>query len=68
MTLHRSLRSRGAMAKHRNVLTRVERLVILEDDGRWQEGEESNVTGFPKVRSIKRVGKKKKSKKKEDGE
>jgi small basic protein (TIGR04137 family) len=61
MSLHRSLRSANMLARHRNVLTRVERLEKLEEQKRWDR-EEDSVLGLPKVRSMKRVGKKKKKK------
>lgn len=64
MSIHRSLRGGSDMIKHRNVLTRVERLSKLEEKGRWSE-EENTVTFLPKVRSIK-VALKKKKKKGED--
>jgi small basic protein (TIGR04137 family) len=49
MTLHKSLKTSGALKRARNVLTRAERLRVLEDDGRWSE--ETSVFGLPKVRS-----------------
>ena len=52
------------MSKHRNVLTRLERLTRLESESRWAEGSNA-ITGLPKVRSIK-VAVKKKKKKGED--
>jgi len=58
VSIHRSLRTSGAMARHRNVLTRPERLDKLEREGRWNE--EESVLGIPKVRSIKVTVKKKK--------
>ncbi len=67
MSIHRSLRMSSAMAGHRNVLTRVERLEKLEAQKRWNEEKSANVTGLPKVRSIK-VSLKKKKKKKEGEE
>ncbi len=62
MSLHRSLTTSGRARRHRNVLSREERMVKLEEDGRWDE--EKSVFGLPKVRSIKPVvsGKKKKEK------
>jgi len=58
MSIHSSLRTKGALAKHRNVLRRVERIAKLEEDGRWKE-ENDLVTGLPKVRNIKIRAKKK---------
>lgn len=65
MSIHSSLRAGSSMTKHRNVLTRVERLEKLQDDGRWSP-EDGNVTGLPKVRSIKAAVKKKKKKTEEE--
>jgi small basic protein (TIGR04137 family) len=61
MSIHKSLKAGNAMARHRNVLTRVERLEKLENEERWTE--EDSVLGIPKVRSLKEAGKKKKKKK-----
>ena len=51
MTMHNSFKGSGGLAKHRNVLTRAERLERLKADGRWTQ--EDGVTGLPKVRNIK---------------
>ena len=51
MSIHRSFAGGGGLSKHRNVLTRVERLERLKADGRWESGKK--VTGLPKVRNIK---------------
>ena len=50
MTLHKSLKSKDAMKRQRSVLTRAERIAVLEDEGRWEEGE--SVFGLPKVRQF----------------
>ena len=47
MSLDKSLKSRNSLVRHRNVLTRSERLEKLEEDERWSEG--SSVLGLPKV-------------------
>ncbi|MCZ7644016.1 MAG: small basic protein [Planctomycetota bacterium] len=65
MSIHRSLRTGGALSKHRNVLTRTERLAILQEDGRWTDSK--SVLGLPKVRNIK-LKAKKKAKKEGEGE
>jgi small basic protein (TIGR04137 family) len=64
MSLDRSLKTGGALSRHRNVLTRAERLGKLKDAERWTD--EKSVFGLPKVanRNI-HVGKK--AKKKEEG-
>ena len=58
MSIHSSLRTKGALAKHRNVLSRVERIAKLEEGGEWKE-DENLVTGLRKVRNIKIRAKKK---------
>ena len=58
MTMHKSLKNKNTLKRARNVLTRAERLAVLEDDGRWSE--EKSVFGLPKVRSYvikRRTGK-----------
>ncbi len=58
MSLDRSLKSKSSLSRHRNVLTRAERIEKLIDNGTWQEGK---VLGLPKVSNRKSsVGKKKK--------
>ena len=47
MSLDKSLKSRDSLVRHRNVLTRAERLEKLEEDERWAEG--ASVLGLPKV-------------------
>ena len=66
MSIHKSLRTGGSLSKHRNVLTRAERIKILEEGGEWREGQNA-VVGLRKVKSIK-VGAKKKAAKKEGAE
>lgn len=67
MTIHKSLRRRGRLQRSRNVLKRIERIVQLEGEDRWMEGQ--SPLGLPKVRVIKMVlGKKKKKKKDEEDE
>jgi small basic protein (TIGR04137 family) len=58
MSVHKSLRTGGSLSKHRNVLTRAERIKILEEAGGWREGQ-NNVLGLRKVKSIKLAAKKK---------
>ncbi len=60
MSIHNSFKSGGGMGKHRNVLTREERLSKLAEGTRWNT--EEKILGMPKVRSIKVVMKKKKKK------
>ncbi len=57
MSIDRSLKIRGALERHRNVLTRAERVEILQEEERWTEG--SPLLGLPKVAHRKsRSGKK----------
>jgi small basic protein (TIGR04137 family) len=58
MSIDRTLKSSSALTRHRNVLTRAERIEKLADDGRWDE-EDNSVFGLPKVANRKAsVGKK----------
>ena len=69
MTIDKSLKRRGRLSRSRNVLKRGERITIMKDDDRWDEGR--SPFGLPKIRVIKStVGKKKKKKvvEEEDGE
>ncbi len=47
MSLDRTLKSRSALIRHRNVLSRAERLEKLADEERWDESK--SVFGLPKV-------------------
>ncbi len=47
MSIDRSLKTKGALSRHRNVLSRAERIEQLENEDRWEEG--ASVTGLPKV-------------------
>lgn len=47
MSVDRSLKIKGALSRHRNVLTRAERIEELKDEERWSDGDP--VTGLPKV-------------------
>lgn len=51
MSLDRSLKTKGALARHRNVLSRAERLEKLKEEDRWEEGDK--VYGLPKVANRK---------------
>ena len=70
MSLDRSLKTHGALFRHRNVLTRTERLAKLEDEGRWDES--ISVFGLPKVAhrkaSVGDKSKKAKAEEKKEGE
>jgi small basic protein (TIGR04137 family) len=47
MSIDPSLKVRNALARHRNVLTRAERIEALKDEERWDEGD--SLLGLPKV-------------------
>ncbi len=47
MSIDRSLKLTGSLSRHRNVLSRAERIEKLTEEERWQEGDA--VTGLPKV-------------------
>jgi small basic protein (TIGR04137 family) len=47
MSMDRSLKAANALVRHRNVLTRTERLVKLAEEEKWNESK--SVFGLPKV-------------------
>jgi len=64
MSVDRSLKVKNALQRHRNVLTRAERVDVLKDEERWNEGD--SLLGLPKVSHRKAgVGKKSKDTKEE---
>jgi len=63
MSIDKSLVSKGRLKRRRNVLSREERIALLEKEERWKEGE--SVFGLPKVRAaVVRVRKKAKKEEK----
>ena len=57
MSLDKSLKSKASLSRHRNVLGRAERIDVLKEDDRWDEGQ--SPVGLPKVSHRKaKVGKK----------
>ena len=58
MSIHKSLVTAGNLRRHRNVLTRAERLDLLKKEERWKEGQ--SIFNLPKVRNIMAKAKKKK--------
>ena len=66
MSIHSSLKISGNLKGSRSVLTRTERLQILQQQARWDESQ--SVYGLPKVRTKFKVAAKKKKKKKDDEE
>ena len=51
MSLHASLKAPRAGKSHRNVLKKYERILKLQEQKRWDDGD--SVYNLPKVRSIK---------------
>ena len=47
MSIDRSLKIKGALSRHRNVLTRAERIEKLKEEERWSDGD--SLLGLPKV-------------------
>jgi small basic protein (TIGR04137 family) len=64
VTIDKSLRRKGRLARSRNVLKRDERIAQLQSEERWTPGR--SVLGLPKVRIAKSTAGKKKKKKKEE--
>jgi len=60
MSIDRSLRGRSSLSRHRNVLSRAERIEILQDHDKWDEAK-STALGLPKVPNRKIVTGKKKA-------
>lgn len=58
MTVHRSLKLKNMLSRSRNVFRRIERLEILQKQGKRTE--EDSVYGLPKVRTRFKVAAKKK--------
>ncbi len=48
MSMHRSLKSANMMKAKRNVLKRFERIEVLKEEGRYEEGRK--VWGLPKTK------------------
>jgi small basic protein (TIGR04137 family) len=66
MSIDKSLRRKNTLARARNVLTRGERIKVLQDEERWPDGR--SPFGLPKVRVLKIVKKKAKKEEKEAAE
>ena len=47
MSIDRSLKVKGALSRHRNVLSRAERVEVLKEEERWSEGD--SLLGLAKV-------------------
>ena len=63
MSIDKSLRRKNQLARSRNVLTRGERIKVLQDEERWQDGR--SPYNLPKVRVLKAAKKAKKAKEEE---
>jgi len=63
MSIDKSLRRKNTLARSRNVLTRTERIKVLQDEERWKDGR--SPYGLPKVRVLKIAKKVKKAKEEE---
>jgi len=63
MSLDKSLVTKGRLARHRNVLSRWERIERLEEEGKWSQGD--SVFALPKVRNIRMKRSKGKAEKEE---
>jgi small basic protein (TIGR04137 family) len=63
MSIDKSLRRKNQLVRSRNVLTRGERIKVLQEDERWPEGR--SPFGLPKVRVLKAAKKPKKAAKEE---
>jgi small basic protein (TIGR04137 family) len=64
MSIDKSLRRKNTLERARNVLTRGERIKVLKDEERWQEGR--SPYSLPKVRVHRVVVKKAKKVKEEE--
>ena len=51
MSVHRSLLSKSRLKRHRNVLTRAERVARLQEEDKFQEGD--SVFCLPKVKVMR---------------
>ena len=59
MSVHPSLRVTGKMKRHRSVLTRLERLKLLQTQGVWEATQ--SPLGLPKVKNLRVKVKKEKA-------
>jgi small basic protein (TIGR04137 family) len=67
VTIDKSLKRKGRLARARSVMKRDERIAVLESEERWQAGR--SPLGLPKVRIAKTaLNKKKKKKTKEEAD
>ena len=64
MSIDKSLRRKNSLERARNVLTRGERIKVMTDEDRWQDGR--SPFGLPKTKVVKVVIKKVKKAKEEE--
>jgi small basic protein (TIGR04137 family) len=48
MSIHKSLKLKGALQRERNVLTRKERIAVMKERGEWKNVK--SIYGLPKTR------------------
>lgn len=48
MSVHKSLKLKGSLKRERNVLSREERLKVMQSRGTWKKGD--SIYGIPKTR------------------
>ena len=51
MSIDKSLITKGKLTRHRNVLTKPERIKVLTNENLWKDGR--SVFGLPKVKTLK---------------
>jgi small basic protein (TIGR04137 family) len=66
MSIDRTLKIKDALSRHRNVLSRAERIEQLKEEERWKQGD--SVIGLPKVAHRKSHSGRKESKAEEKKE
>jgi small basic protein (TIGR04137 family) len=64
MSIDRSLRQKASLSRHRNVLSRAERILKLQEQERWTDS--SSPLGLPKIAHRKAKAGKKKAAPKEE--
>ncbi len=50
MSIHQSLKLKNQLTRHRNVLTRKERIEAMKKQGRWR-ADSNSIFGLPKLRT-----------------
>jgi small basic protein (TIGR04137 family) len=66
VTIDKSLKRKGRLARSRNVLKRGERIAQMKTEEKWTDGQ--SPLGIPKTRVLKPTAGKKKKKAKEEGD